>query len=176
MAIASGAATGSAGEVETRDGMDVLGMLRGEVSPRSCLVGMYGEPGTPLFKVMVREGDAAKGQAAESRGWKYIFMANGGYRQLFDLASDPYELHNLADEHPEVVRRLHNAAAYVCDVPGARDALGGGPGGCDLKVFPYTPRPLTRIYQLTAPRRDRFSRAARGCVAVTTRDRLMPTL
>ena len=150
--LAVGAATGSAGEVETRDGMDVLGMLRGEVSPRSCLVGMYGEPGTPLFKVMVRERDAAKGQAAESRGWKYIFMANGGYRQLFDLASDPYELHNLADEHPEVVRRLHNTAAYVCDVPGARDALGGGPGGCDLKVFPYTPRPLTRIYQFDRSR------------------------
>ena len=135
-------ATGAAGEAETRDGIDVLGMLSGEVAPRPCVVGMYGEPGTPLFKVMVREA-----RNAEGREWKYVFLANGGHRQLFDLASDPHEVRNLTNEHPGEVRRLHATAAYVCDVPGARDALGGGSGGCDLRAFPYKARPLVRIYQ-----------------------------
>ena len=140
-------ATGASGEVETRDGTDVLGIVSGDVPPRSCLVGMYGEPRTSLFKIMIREDNATEG-----RVWKYVFMANGGYRQLFDLASDPHELHNLVDECPGIVRKLHATAAYVCDVPGARDALGGGPGGCDLKDFPYTPRPLLRIYQFDQSR------------------------
>jgi arylsulfatase A len=29
--------------------------------------------------------------------------------QLYDLSSDPYEKHNLAERHPEVIARLHKA-------------------------------------------------------------------
>jgi hypothetical protein len=38
-------------------------------------------PGTRHFKFMVRSGD-----------WKYIWMANGGREQLFNVKEDPNEL------------------------------------------------------------------------------------
>ena len=60
---------------------------------RTCFIGYYGEPGTPLFKIMVRQGQ-----------WKYIYMANGGREQLFDLADDPNELKNLAESRTDVAR------------------------------------------------------------------------
>jgi len=41
---------------------------------------MYGEPGDPLLKVMVRDSE-----------WKYIYMGNGAREQLFHLTDDPGE-------------------------------------------------------------------------------------
>lgn len=133
--IATRAATG---EAEVRDGIDVLGVLAGEVEPRPFLIGMYGEPGTSLFKIMVRD-DA----------WKYIFFANGGLEQLFDMRQDPHELNNLAGERPEVVRLLRTTATVACDVPGARDAL---TEARDFRVFPLTERDAVRIYQFDRSR------------------------
>jgi hypothetical protein len=46
-----------------RQGIDLLGMLAGEVPRRPYLTGMHKEPGTPHFKIMVR-----------SQEWKYIYM------------------------------------------------------------------------------------------------------
>ena len=43
----------------------MLGMFAGTAHPREFLSSMYGDPGTPLFKIMIRQGD-----------WKYIFLAN----------------------------------------------------------------------------------------------------
>ncbi len=57
-----GLATGAAGAVELRDGVDLLGILEGASPPRPFLVGMAEEPGSKFFKVMV---------VAEE--WKYIF-------------------------------------------------------------------------------------------------------
>ncbi len=133
-----GIATRAAGVPDLRQGHDVLGMLAGECAPRERMVGMYGQPGTPLFKVMVRERD-----------WKYIWIANGGREQLFDRVHDRAELHNQVSECPAVAERMRQAAAAACGVPGAREAL--DPQG-DLLAFPYRERPRGRIYQFDCSR------------------------
>ena len=127
-----GIATSAAGSAELRDGVDVMGMIAGTATPRSTLVGLYGEPGTPLFKVMVRTAD-----------WKYIFLSNGGGELLFDVAGDPHELRNLAGEQPRIVAALRAAAAAAC----AREGTDGALAGSDLRAFPYRERARTRIYQ-----------------------------
>ena len=98
---------------------------------------MYGEPGTPLFKIMIRQGD-----------WKYIFLANGGREQLFNVVEDPVEARNLAAERAEIARRLRALAADVCNTPGAAAALAGD----DLCAFPFQERPRRRIYQFDRSR------------------------
>lgn len=140
--IATGATTTNDGGrrtngVETRDGMDLLGVLAGTAQPRERLIGMYGEPGTPQFKIMVRQG-----------AWKYIFLANGGREQLFNVAEDPAELQNRAGTEEALVRRFRTAAAQVCRVPGAATALQDD----DLRAFPFHARPRQRIYQFDRSR------------------------
>src|SRR5207249_8024603 len=78
-----GIATEAAGACELREGMDVLKMLRGECAQREHLLGMVEIPGSQDLKVMVVTDE-----------WKYIFMANGGREQLFNLTRDRNELSN----------------------------------------------------------------------------------
>jgi len=140
-----GIATHAAGVTETRDGVDVLGVVAGEAAPRPFVTGMYGEPGTPQFKVMIRDQGSSDKEA-----WKYVFLANGGREQLFDVRNDPNELKNLAGERPGVVRMLRATAISMCDVPGARDALAAERR--DFRAFPFEPRPLFRIHQFDRSR------------------------
>jgi len=125
-------ATAAAGEVDVRDGMDVLGMVKGNAAPREALTGFYGVPGTRQFKFMVRSGE-----------WKYIWMANGGREQLFNVKEDPNELTQRRNDAPEVAGRLRAIAVAELNQPNADRALENG----KLKVFPFEARPLTRIYQ-----------------------------
>jgi choline-sulfatase len=136
-----GIATRAAGAVEVRDGIDVLSVLSGTAAPRTHIVGMYGEPGSHRFKVMVRDAR-----------WKYVYMANGGREQLFDMEDDPFELVNRAQDRAEIAGALRALAAAACAAPGATDALHDG----DLRDLPYNERPRRRIYQF-----DR-SRGVRG--------------
>ncbi len=132
-----GIATTASGDPELRDGTDVLNALWGKTKPRERIVGMYGTPGTPRFKVMVRQGD-----------WKYIFFANGGGELLFNLAEDPHELRQRIDDAPDVAKQLRGKAAEAVNVPNAERALESG----RLKAFPFTPRPLIRIVQFDRSR------------------------
>src|SRR4029450_11734829 len=75
--------------------------------------------------------------------WKYIFMANGGREQLFNLRADPDELCNRVAEAHDVRAELNALAAARCAVLGAREALEGD----RLRSFPYRERPRKRIYQ-----------------------------
>jgi choline-sulfatase len=139
-----GLATAAAGHVQTREGIDLLGMVAGAAKPRQRLVGYYGEPGKREFKVMVRQGP-----------WKYIYLANGGREQLFDLDSDPMELRNLADAHDagaKVARELRREAVAACRQAGAADALAGD----DFRAFAFAARPRVRICQFKVPGVDRF--------------------
>ena len=130
-------ATGAAGQTETRDGADVLGMLGGSVEPREKVIGMYGRPGTAEFKVMVRKDD-----------WKYIFISNGGREQLFNLEDDPNELINRASEEAEVLESLCGLAVAACEPPEICEALEGS----KLRVFPFEERERGRIYQFDKSR------------------------
>ena len=130
-------ATGAAGATETRDGVDVLGAIEGSTPPRPYLIGMYGEPGTPTFKVMVRDAE-----------WKYVFLANGDREQLFSMTEDPMELENRANSMSGVATSMREIAASACRMPGAQDAL----DGAGLKTFPYQERPRNRIYQFDRSR------------------------
>jgi len=124
-----GIATGAAGEPDLRDGSDVLGLLQGTAPPRERVVGIYGQPGKPLFKIMIRTGD-----------WKYIFLANGGREQLFNITDDPAELTQRLDDAPEVAARLRRTAVeYLTDSPGEA-ALDGD----RLRAFPFEARPTDR--------------------------------
>lgn len=126
-------ATGAAGELEVREGHDVLGMLRQDVLPRPNYLGVYGEPGTPLFKVMLRAGE-----------WKYVYLANGARELLFNLAEDPHETHQSLFEQPKIADVLRRTATQALDRPGTRRALEHG----RLKRFPFQARPLRRIVQM----------------------------
>ena len=127
-----GIATSAAGAVETRDGIDILGLLEKRTEPREYLFGLYGEPGTPRFKIMVRFGD-----------WKYIFMANGNREQLFNLREDPQEITERSKYHPDMVTRLTQAAIAYLRKPGAEQALDSE----KIKSFDFEPQKSVRIYQ-----------------------------
>ncbi len=130
-------ATAASGEVQTRDGVDLLGVIEGRISPRGRLLGCYGRPGTPRFKLMLR---ASK--------WKYVFLANGGREQLFDVKSDPGELRELSDESPDVAAELRAAAVEALHAHNGGDALADG----DLRAFPFEAREPMRIYQFDESR------------------------
>jgi len=117
-----GIATHAAGETEIREGVDVLGIIEKSANPREFLIGYYGLPGTFQFKIMVRDTK-----------WKYIFLANGGMEQVFDLENDPDELNNLAIEEKHIARRMREIALKSCQHPGVRDALKGK----DFRIFPF---------------------------------------
>jgi arylsulfatase len=132
-----GIATEAAGECDVREGTDVLKMLRGEVAPREYLVGLIEIPGSQNFKIMVVTDE-----------WKYIFMANGGREQLFNLKRDPNELSNCVGSSPRVRDDLYALAVQACKAPVATDALDGD----KLRAFPFRERPRTRIYQFDRSR------------------------
>jgi arylsulfatase len=94
-------------------------------------------PGTQDFKVMVLTDE-----------WKYIFMANGGREQLFNLRRDPNELSNCLGSSPRIRNDLYALAVQACKAPGALDALDGD----KLRAFPFRERPRTRIYQFDRSR------------------------
>jgi arylsulfatase len=130
-------ATGAAGRLETRDGQDVLGMLRGTVAPRSHVFGCWGTPGRRGFKCMVRHGD-----------WKYIFLGNGGRELLFDLRRDPKELRLWHKTNPTKLRQLRAIAIGECEHPGLRAALRKRA----LRAFPFQQWPKQRIKQFALSR------------------------
>lgn len=118
-------------------GADIMGGLEGTAKRRDVLFGYYGEPGTPLFKIMARSGD-----------WKYIYFANGGREQLFDLKTDPDEMTNVAERNRSMRNELRASAIRACSNPEGRLALDGS----DLRAFPFQARPLRRIYQFDRSR------------------------
>jgi len=132
-----GLATSAAGAKELREGVDLMPALRDNGGTRECVFGCYGIPGTPLFKMMAREG-----------AWKYIWMANGGREQLFNVVSDPHELSNVAREQADITSRLRSRVVGMTNRP----ALRAGMDGDNLRAFSFSPRRLQRIYQFDRSR------------------------
>jgi choline-sulfatase len=132
-----GIATNAGGKTELRDGVDLIGVLLNKTQPRKYIVGLYGVPGTFLFKIMIRDNR-----------WKFNYYANGERKQLFDLLEDPNETVNLIQKFPEIAENLYQIAIAECQHPGLKDA-------CEnhkLKTFPYQERPKGRYYQFDASR------------------------
>ncbi|MHC4528235.1 MAG: sulfatase/phosphatase domain-containing protein [Planctomycetota bacterium] len=50
----------------------------------------------------------APGSAIRQGRWKLIEWFEDGRLELYDLANDIGEKNNLADKHPDIVKRLHN--------------------------------------------------------------------
>jgi len=120
-------ATKGAGCLERRDGFDILGGDK-----RDQVVGVYGGPGTPLFKIMLRKDQ-----------YKYIFMANGRREQLFDLSADPNELVNLVETHSRLRAELREWATSYCKKPGLYQALENN----ELRGYEFKVRDKKRVFQ-----------------------------
>jgi choline-sulfatase len=132
-----GIATTAAGDPDLREGIDVLGVIRGTAEGRDRLLGVHREPESQDFKCMVREGD-----------WKYVFMANGGREQLFHLGDDPEEVDQRIDDDPETADRLRSAAVAMLRERGATAALTDGEE--DLRAFDFRERDRGRINQMAS--------------------------
>ena len=80
-------------------GRDFSSLLRGEefVLPTDVLLEMVGNPRWSL--------DLLDWRGLVTDRWKYAFFETG-HEWLFDLQSDPYELHDLSATRPEVCAAL----------------------------------------------------------------------
>jgi arylsulfatase A-like enzyme len=93
-----GAAGGSAEDV---DGMDLLELVRGQVSPRPYLEGIGGGG----------ESRSSTERAITDGRWKYLWFPEGPTELLFDLEHDPHETRNLAGSagHKAIQQQLREA-------------------------------------------------------------------
>lgn len=87
------------------DGLDMSAALTGaSAEPRKSPVMWVrppdrgGPPKQPLPDLAIRDGD-----------WKLLVARDGSRSELFDVIKDPNEKTNLADKHPDVVKRLSDA-------------------------------------------------------------------
>lgn len=92
--------TSAGGEVEKGlkiDGVDIGPLLRGEKIAERTLYWDYPHYGNQ---------GGAPGSAVREGKWKLIEWREDGALELYDLDADPSEKHNLAQDQPEVAKRL----------------------------------------------------------------------
>ena len=131
-------ATHASGETQARDGEDLLSVVDAGGMGREHYLGVYGEPGTSTFKCMIRW-----------REWKYIYLANGGLEQVFNLSNDPCEIEDHSKTNPQVVDHLRKLAiADLLSKSGTEAAIESN----DLLIFSPSSRPFERIHQFDRSR------------------------
>ncbi|MGH2367210.1 MAG: hypothetical protein ACRDI2_03340, partial [Chloroflexota bacterium] len=121
-------------------GADLAPLLRDAGAPwRDRIMGEFSSGRT--FKGMLRWDDAGG-------SWRYAYYANGGREQLFNLATDPDELRDLAHAEPE---RCHAARRRLVEQyrrGGYHPAL--DETGDHLLAFPFERLPLGDINNQSA--------------------------
>ncbi len=127
-----GMATKLAGCLDVRDGIDIL------EESRDFLYTFYGRPKTRQFKLMVRY-----------ENWKYIYMANGAREQLFDLAADPTEMHNLINECEDIAALLRSKAVEKCEI---NPDIACMVENHSMVSYRFVARPLGRLHQFAFSR------------------------
>ena len=154
-----GLVTAAAGSEELRDGVSIMTMIShgpdvnddGSGAGREFFFGVYSEPGSQQFKIMVR-----------SHTHKYIFMANGGRELLFDLTSDPFEMESLcaltAEENSAKLTAGKGALQLLSTLRAAGvaylQASSAGPPALDpsshsgFLEHEFVARPYHRIFQM----------------------------
>jgi N-acetylglucosamine-6-sulfatase len=93
------------------DGRSLVPLLRGGSSGlrRSFLI-------EHLFFSRGPLGSVPSYCAVRSERWKYV-VYRGGFRELYDLRNDPFELSNVARSRRGVRRQLHARLRVLCDPP-----------------------------------------------------------
>jgi arylsulfatase A-like enzyme len=97
------------------DGQDMTEALRGNTIERQKpLFWEYGR-NNEFFRYPANAHDRSPNVAVRDRSWKLLVNAasnEGDNRatELYDLAADPKETTNLADQHPDIARRLSTLA------------------------------------------------------------------
>jgi arylsulfatase A-like enzyme len=83
-------------DVKSTDGLSLLPTLTGQGEQR--------EHDHIYFEFLEMNGK----QAVRKGKWKLLFLdiRRGGYYELYNLAADPAENHNVAQLYPEIVREL----------------------------------------------------------------------
>ena len=79
-----------------------------------------------------------------SQHFKYVWLANGGREQLFNLAEDPHELRNLASSAPARCAAAHAQLVAWCRATDFPEAL--SPDGSErLSSYTFEPIPLGEV-------------------------------
>ena len=83
-------------------------MVRGQAAPREYLEASVTGMGQPQkWGGFLAEWGTLYHGITDGR-WKYIWYPEGGCAQLFDLETDPHELHNVAASQPDQRERLRD--------------------------------------------------------------------
>jgi arylsulfatase A-like enzyme len=91
------------------DGEDLSGALTGSPTTRSrTLLWEYGR-NTNAF-AFPKGADRSPNVALREGDWKLLVNADGSDLQLFNLRDDPKESANVAEQHPDIARRLQEKA------------------------------------------------------------------
>ncbi len=91
------------------DGQDMTAVLRGEKPRRTTpLLWEYGR--NPTSFAYPQGEDRSPNVAILEGDWKLLVRDDGTGPELYDLATDPEERYNRAEAHPDLARRLADAA------------------------------------------------------------------
>ena len=116
------------------DGQNLIAVARGEAQPRRYLDAVIG-------------GGFAY-QAITDGRWKYMYYPEGAHEQLFDIETDPHELHNLAGlaKHKDQRDRLRDALLQRHRSLNSRHLKGG-----EFEVRPIRTTPVADIRNTAWP-------------------------